>query len=131
MSNIEAISKKSIRPISALSPRLKSSTYLSTRVEDPVNRRGGLILGLALISTENPNFEMASSVIGGLKNYGTGFIRRAPDPVEILSILFYDNRISAAFIGCLSDKRLVLYRNFIHLDNGQQLILIVFENFRT
>jgi hypothetical protein len=30
------------------------------RVEDPVERRGGLILGLALISTENPDFEMAS-----------------------------------------------------------------------
>jgi hypothetical protein len=33
-----------------------------------------LILGLALISTKNPNFEMASSVIGGLKNYRAGFI---------------------------------------------------------
>jgi hypothetical protein len=57
---IEAISKKSFRPISALSHRLKYSTYLSMRVEDPVNRRGGLILGLVLISTENPNFEIAS-----------------------------------------------------------------------
>jgi len=33
---------------------------LSMRDEDPVNRRGGLILGLVLISTENPNFEIAS-----------------------------------------------------------------------
>jgi|GEM_PF-7043431 len=57
---IEAISKKSFRPISALSPHLKYSTYLSMRDEDPVNRRGGLILGLVLISTENPNFEIAS-----------------------------------------------------------------------
>ena len=63
--------KKSFRPISALSPRLKSSTYDSTRVGDPVNRRGGLILGLAFfprrsvaeISTENPDFEIASSAI--------------------------------------------------------------------
>jgi hypothetical protein len=47
---IEAISKKSFRPISALSPRLKSSTYLSMRVEDPVNGRGGLILGPAFLS---------------------------------------------------------------------------------
>ena len=30
------------------------------RVEDPVNKRGGLILGLALISNKNPDFEMAS-----------------------------------------------------------------------
>ena len=44
--NMEAISKKSFRPISALSPRIKSSTYLSMRVGDPVTR-GGLILGLA------------------------------------------------------------------------------------
>jgi hypothetical protein len=58
---LEVISKKSFRPISVLSPRIKSSTYLSMRVEDPVKRRGGLILGLVLISTENPNFEIASS----------------------------------------------------------------------
>jgi hypothetical protein len=58
--DLEAISKKSFRPISALSPRLKSSTYLSMRVEDPVNKRGGLIFGLALISAENPNFEITS-----------------------------------------------------------------------
>jgi hypothetical protein len=49
-SMLEAISKKSFRPISALSPRIKSSTYLSMRVEDPVNRRDGLILGLAFLS---------------------------------------------------------------------------------
>jgi hypothetical protein len=30
------------------------------RVEDPVKKRGGLILGLVLISTENSNFEIAS-----------------------------------------------------------------------
>ncbi len=60
MERLEAISKKFFRPISALSPRLKSSTHLSMRVEDPV-RRGVLILGLVLISTENPNFEMASN----------------------------------------------------------------------
>jgi hypothetical protein len=59
---LEAISKKSFRPILALSPRLKSLTYLSMRVKDPVNKRGGLILGLALISIENPNFDMASNV---------------------------------------------------------------------
>ena len=50
MSNLEAISKKFFRPISVLIPRLKSSTYLSMRVEDPVNRRDGLILGLAFLS---------------------------------------------------------------------------------
>ena len=60
-SHIEAISKKSFRPISALSPRLKSSTYLSMRVEDPVKRRDELIPRLVLISTENPNFVTASS----------------------------------------------------------------------
>jgi hypothetical protein len=43
---LEAVSKKSFHPISALSPRIKSSTYLSLRVDDPVIRRGGLILGL-------------------------------------------------------------------------------------
>jgi hypothetical protein len=41
-------------------PRLKSSTYLSMRVGDPVKKRGGVILGLVLISTENPNLEIAS-----------------------------------------------------------------------
>jgi hypothetical protein len=43
------------------------------RVEDPVNKRGGLILSLALISNENPNFEMASKekfISAGLKNPG-------------------------------------------------------------
>jgi hypothetical protein len=64
--------KKSFRPIrrrrakvSALSPRLKSSTYLSMRVEDPVNKRGGLTLGPVSISNENPNFEMASNKLFG------------------------------------------------------------------
>jgi len=34
----------------ATEPRFKSSTYLSMRVEDPVNRRGGLKLGSAFLS---------------------------------------------------------------------------------
>jgi hypothetical protein len=38
------------RQASALKPRFKSSTYLSMRVEDPVNRRGGLKLGSAFLS---------------------------------------------------------------------------------
>ena len=57
---LEAISKKSFCPISALRPRLKSSTYMSMPVEDPGLERGGLSLGLALISNKNPNFEIAS-----------------------------------------------------------------------
>jgi hypothetical protein len=47
---LEAISKKYFHPISALSLRIKSSTYLSMRVEDPVNKRGELILGLAFLT---------------------------------------------------------------------------------
>jgi hypothetical protein len=53
---------------SALKPRFKSSTCLSMRVEDPVNRRGGLKLGsdflsrrvLAGILNQNLYFDMAS-----------------------------------------------------------------------
>jgi hypothetical protein len=89
-----------------------------------------LILGLALISTKNPNFEMASSVIGGLKNYRVGFIPCNPDPVKMQSIILYDNRIGAAFICSLPHKRLVLCRDFIHLNHRLQFIFIVFENFR-
>jgi len=37
-------------PTSALEPRFKYSTYLSMRVEDPVNRRDGLKLGPAFLS---------------------------------------------------------------------------------
>ena len=36
--------------VSVLGPRFNSSEYLSMRVEDPVNRRDGLILGLAFLS---------------------------------------------------------------------------------
>jgi hypothetical protein len=42
--------KKVFFPISVLGPRFNSSTYLSMRVEDPVNRRGGLKLGPAFLS---------------------------------------------------------------------------------
>jgi hypothetical protein len=47
---LEAISKESFDPTSALKPRFKSSTYLSMRVEDPVNSRGGLKFGSAFLS---------------------------------------------------------------------------------
>jgi hypothetical protein len=48
--DLEAISKQSFGPTSALKPRLKSSTYLSMRFEDPVSSRGGLKLGSAFLS---------------------------------------------------------------------------------
>jgi len=35
---------------SALESRFKSATYLSMRVEDPVNKRGGLKFGSAFLS---------------------------------------------------------------------------------
>ena len=47
---LEAISKKSFGPVSALGPGFNSSEYLSMRVEDPVNSRGGLNLGPAFLS---------------------------------------------------------------------------------
>jgi hypothetical protein len=47
---VEAISKKSFVPISVLELRFKSSTYLSMRVEDSVNRRSGLKLDPAFLS---------------------------------------------------------------------------------
>jgi hypothetical protein len=47
---LEAISKKSFGPIFVLGPRFNASEYLSVRVEDPVNRRGGLNLGSAFLS---------------------------------------------------------------------------------
>ena len=61
--NPEAIAKKLFRPIPAVMPRLKSSTYLwmspkGTSFEGAY----GLRLGLALIANENPNFEMASKI---------------------------------------------------------------------
>jgi len=57
---VEAISKKSFRPISALNPRIKSSTYLRV---DPRSRLPSLPEGDAgqVISAENPNFEMVSN----------------------------------------------------------------------
>ena len=51
----------SFGPISVLSPRFNSSEYLSMRVEDPDNMRGGLNLGPALTLNQNPIFEMAST----------------------------------------------------------------------
>lgn len=42
---LEAISKKSFGPISVLGSRFIASEYLSMRVENSVNRRGGLNLG--------------------------------------------------------------------------------------
>ena len=53
----------SFGPISVLGPRFNSSEYLSMRVEDPVDRRGGLNLGSALTLNQNPIFEMASNYI--------------------------------------------------------------------
>ncbi len=58
---LEAISKMSFGPISVLGPRFISSEYLSMRVEDPFNSRGGFNLGPALILNQNPIFEMAYS----------------------------------------------------------------------
>jgi hypothetical protein len=45
-------------------------------IEDPVNGRGELILGLASISTENPNFEIASKKV----KPGIFFFRRLSEP---------------------------------------------------
>ena len=103
----------------------------SYQVLDILEYACGLVLGLALISTKNPNFEMASSVIEGLKNYRVGFIPCNPDPVNMESIIFYDNRIGAAFICSLPNERLVLCRDFIYFNYRLQLVFIVFENFRT
>jgi hypothetical protein len=44
-----------------VAPSSQVLDILDMRVEDPVNRRDGLILGLVLISTENPYFEIASN----------------------------------------------------------------------
>jgi len=57
---IEAISKKSFRPIRRR--RTSIGVEPSYQVLDILEYACGLILGLALISTENPNFEMASSM---------------------------------------------------------------------
>jgi len=45
-----------------LGPRFNPSEYLSMRVEDPVNMRGGLNFGPALILNQNPIFEIASKL---------------------------------------------------------------------
>jgi hypothetical protein len=46
-----------------LGPRFNSSEYRSMRVEDPVNMRGGLILGPALTLSQNPISETASIML--------------------------------------------------------------------
>jgi hypothetical protein len=52
--------KKVFSPDIGVEPSSQVLDILDMRVEDPVNRRCGLILGLVLISTENPNFEESS-----------------------------------------------------------------------
>ncbi|MGA8181647.1 MAG: hypothetical protein WB792_16425 [Desulfobacterales bacterium] len=59
MMNIEAISKKSFRPIRRR--RTSIGVEPSSQVLDILEYACGLILRFALISTENFNFEMASS----------------------------------------------------------------------
>jgi len=66
---LEAISKKSFRPIRRskmpLAVRRTSIGVVpSSQVLDILEYACGLILGLALISTENPNFEITSNVCG-------------------------------------------------------------------
>jgi len=56
------------------------------RVGDPVNRRGGLTLGLVLISTENPNFKTAfkihsDSKKGAIQLY-LGWVKGDPNYLE-------------------------------------------------
>jgi hypothetical protein len=49
----------------------------------------------------------------------------------MLNILFFDfNRLRNALFGRLPDQIMVLLRDFVKFDNGQQLVFIVFENFR-
>jgi hypothetical protein len=57
--NIERHLKKFFSPDIGVEP--------SSQVLDILEYAFGLILGLALISTENPNFEMASSILGEYK----------------------------------------------------------------
>ena len=60
-SNTMTLSQNNLLPnLGVWEPRFKSSTYLSMRVEDPVNNRGGLKLGSALIFNQNLYFEIAS-----------------------------------------------------------------------
>jgi hypothetical protein len=48
-----------------------------------------------------------------------------------LPLLFDINGFRHALVGCLPDQIFVLFGDFVKLDNGQQLIFVVFENFRT
>jgi hypothetical protein len=49
----------------------------------------------------------------------------------ILLLLFDLDGFGHAFGGGLPDQVVVLLRDFVELDNGQQLILVVFENLGT
>jgi hypothetical protein len=59
-------------------PRFNSSEYWSMRVEDPVNRRGGLKLGPVLTLNQNLIFEMASNknLKKVLKGLDEGMLKR-------------------------------------------------------
>ena len=50
---------------------------------------------------------------------------------EVRRLLLDINGFRHALLGRLPDQIFVLLGNFVKLDNGQQLIFVVFENFRT
>ena len=51
--------------------------------------------------------------------------------VQFRRLLFDLDGFGHAFFSRLSDQIFVLLRDLVKLDNGQQLVFVIFENFRT